>query len=137
MSLSFVEVNKSALHESWSYVRDGLTRILDKTRDDWIPEDVYSEIRAGASALFLIYRGDEGIGFIVMQAWPAYHDGPRLFVRALWVRPGSLREHQDEIQGWLADCARKIGAKAVRMASPRRWDAAGWTLKQHIFELPV
>ena len=137
MSLSFVEINKSALHESWSFVRGGLEHIIAKTADDWIPEDVYADLRAGVLALFLIYRGDERIGFIAMQAWPAYHDGPRLFVRALWVRPGSLREHQAEIQGWLKDCGRKIGAKEVRMASPRRWDAAGWTLKQHIFELPV
>lgn len=137
MSLSFVEVPKTALRESWEFVRDGLERIIAKTSDDWIPEDVYSEIRAGSSALFLIYSAEDRVGFIVMQAWPSYHNGARLFVRALWVEPGALREHQQQIEDWLRDGARKFGATAIRMNSPRRWDAAGWTLKQYIYELPV
>lgn len=137
MSLSFIEVKAPAIRECWEFVRDGLNRIIARTRDDWIPEDVYSEVRAGSSALFLIYDDDQRIGFIVAQAWPTYHNGARLFVRALWVRPGSLRAHQQQIEDWLRDCARKFGAVAIRMTSPRRWDAAGWTLKQHIFELTV
>lgn len=137
MSLSFVEVKAAAVREVWGFVRDGLARILDKTDDDWIPEDVYAEVRSGASALFVIYDDDVRIGFIVLQVWPAYHSGPRLFVRALWTMPGALREHQSQIEDWLRECARKFGGVAVRQNSPRRWDAAGWELKQYIYEMKV
>jgi hypothetical protein len=130
-------VDPRRLHEVWAWVRDGLLRVIDKTHDDWIPDDVYAEIRGGASALYLIYSGDERIGFVVVQVWPQYHNGPRLFVRALWGEPHSLAAVEDELMESLRVLARKHGASALRMNSPRRWDAAGWTLKQYIYETTV
>lgn len=135
--MNFSEVKVHQLHAVWDFVRRGLLAIIEKTGDDWLPEDIYSELRAGASALFLIDVGDEQVGFVVLQVWPQYHSGPRLFVRALWCEPGALVEHQEAVEQKLRELALKCGARAVRMNSPRRWDRAGWKLKQSIFEMEV
>lgn len=135
--IAFAEVRPQHLHDVWSFVRDGLLAIIEKTNDDWIPEDVYHEVKAGVSALFMIDNDDEQLGFVVLQVWPNYHAGPRLFVRAMWGSSGALVKHHDEINAQLRALALKCGARTVRQNSPRNWDAVGWTRKQSIFELEV
>lgn len=126
-----------AIAPVWPWVRDGLQRIIAKTGDDWLPEDVYHEIKGGASRLFLIYADAERIGFLIVQFWPAYHSGPRLFVRALWAEPGKLQPYRDAFYEELKTMARKDGFVALRMNSPRRWDLDGWIAKQVIYEMEV
>ena len=132
------EVDARYLCDVWDWVRDGLAKIVAKTRDDWRPEDVYVELRTGAAKLHLIYVNQDMVGFVVTQVWPGYHSGPRLFVRALWGEPGALVAVEGEIMDALRDLGRKHGCRAVRMNSPRRWDAReGWALKQYIYELEI
>lgn len=137
MSLNLTPVDPRYLRDVWGYVRAGLERIVAKTRDDWLPEDVYAELRAGQSALYEIDIATERVGFVVLQAWPAYHSGPRVFVRALWGEPGRLAPVEGELYDALRAVARKAGARVMRMNSPRRWDAAGWKLKQYIYEMEI
>lgn len=132
-----VPVDPRFLAETWEWVREGLVKIIAKTSDDWLPEDVYTEIRTGNSVLFLIYDGHERVGFVVLQGWPAYQAGPRLFIRALWGEPHRLVRIRDQLMKALKDEARKIGARVLRMNSPRRWDADGWTMKQYVYEMDV
>lgn len=131
------QVDPRYVSDVWGWVRDGLNKILDKTQDDWQPEDVYAEIRGGASTLYIIDDGSEHVGFVVTQFWPAYQAGPRLFIRALWGIPHKLAPMQADLIDDLKALARKHGARGLRMTSPRRWDAAGWTMKQYIYEMEV
>ena len=105
-----VPVDARYLRSVWDYVERGLLAIIDKTRDDWIPADVYAEIRGGVS---------------------------RLFIRALWSEPGALVAHRADVYEDLDELARSNGATAMRQLSPRRWDADGWTLKKYIYEREV
>lgn len=130
-------VDPRYLRREWEYVRAGLTRIIDRTCDDWIPEDVFAEIKAGVSRLFLLEYGGRRIGFVVLQVWPHYHDGPRIFVRALWCEPGQAKPHEADIYDDLRYFAAEHGASVMRMLSPRRWDGAGWELKQYVYEREV
>lgn len=125
------------LYLCWEWVREGLAKTTAKTGDDWMPEDVYHELKSGASHLYLIYVGAERVGFCVLQKWDRYHAGPRLFVRALWCLPGALVKHRPELEAELNDLAIKCGCVALRMTSPRRWELAGWTPKQTIYEKEV
>lgn len=118
-------------------MREGLHKIVAKTGDDWMPEDVYHELKINASALYLIYAGDERIGFVVLQKWDKYHAGPRLFVRALWAIPRALVAHKDKFYAELQGLARQHGCVALRMTSTRRWELDGWSPKQTIFEMEV
>ncbi len=125
------------LYSCWGWVRDGLARVVAKTGDDWIPEDVYCELRNGVSFLYLIYADAERIGFVVLQKWDKYHAGPRLFVRALWAQPRELVKRRDEFYEALMTLARQAGCVAMRMTSPRHWELDGWEAKQTIFEMKV
>ena len=135
-----IPVDARYLRSEWDYVRAGLEKIIDKTSDDWIPEDVYHEIKAGTTGLFLLEYGGERIGFVCLQIWPAYHAGPRLFIRAFWADPHAAVKHRADIYDDLKAFAREagcVGPGAMRQNSPRRWDADGWRLKQHIYEMDV
>ena len=121
----------------WEFVRGGLLKTIAKTNDDWLPEDVYVEIKGGVSFLYLIFARGERIGFVVLQKWDKYHAGPRLFVRALWAEPRKLLPYHDDFYEALHDLARKAGCVAMRMTSPRRWELDGWTPKQSIYEMEV
>ena len=125
------------LHSCWGWVRDGLQKVIDKTGDDWLPEDVYHELKSGASFLYLIYADADRIGFAVLQKWDRYHAGARLFVRALWAEPRQLVKRRDEFYEALKALARQTGCVALRMTSPRRWELDGWEPKQTIFEMDV
>ena len=129
------------LRDVWEFVRAGLVKTIAKTKDDWLPEDVYMELKSGVSHLYMIYENDENdaelIGFVIFQRWDKYHAGPRLFVRALWAKPGKLRPVHDAFYAEMDDLSLKAGARVQRMASPRRWYADGWTLKQYIYERTI
>ena len=114
-----------------------MSKILAKTKDDWLPEDVFHEIKTGTSFLYSISVEGERKGFAVLQLWPHYHAGPRLFVRALWGEPGTLVAHKQDLYDDLKAIAFQHKCKALRMTSPRRWELDGWTPKQTIYEMEV
>lgn len=126
----------SELATFWPWVREGLQKIIDKCDDDWLPEDVYYEIKSGASHLYLIRdpNGDN-IGFAVFQRWDKYHAGPRLFIRALWAEPRQLVKHRKQFYEELHRLKRECGCVKLRTSSPRRWDLDGWELQQFIYEM--
>ncbi len=132
-----VPVDARELARAWPFVRTGLQAIIDKTGDDWLPEDVYAEIKAGITGLFLLEYAGETIGFICLQVWPQHHSGPRLFIRAMWTIPGAGLRHRADIYDDLREFARAKQCVAMRQLSPRRWDGDGWTLRQFVYELEV
>lgn len=132
-----IPVDARYLRSEWEYVRAGLEKIIDKTSDDWIPEDVYHEIKANVTGLYLLEHEGQRIGFACLQVWTAYPTGPQLFIRSLWAEPHSAAKYRDDIYDDLKQFAREKGCAAMRLFSPRRWDADGWQMKQHIYEMEV
>jgi len=132
-------VDPRYLARDWPYVRDGLQKIAAKTSDDWLPEDIYTDLRASpqTTGLYMLEYAGERIGFVVLQLIPQYHAGPRLFVRAIWTEPGRAKAHRADIYDDLNEFARERGCVAIRMLSPRRWDGDGWTMRQYVFEREV
>ncbi len=63
------EVDARYLCDVWDWVRDGLAKIVAKTRDDWRPEDVYTELRTGAAKLHLIYVEHEMVGIHIKDVF--------------------------------------------------------------------
>lgn len=99
--------------EKWAEVRAGLEKILEKTGEEWIPEDVYASILSGESFLFEI-----GTGFAVVQKKNGLR-GPFLFVWCLYMPNGNERS---SVISALDEMARQAGCKQIEFLSPRRWD---------------
>lgn len=125
------EIRADQLHDYWPVVVEGLAAIKAKRHPTWIPEDVYAALKNGQAVLYMLSES----AFCVLQK-TFDHDGSRLFVWAMY-GPNELAERQQEIQDWLKQKARDIGAKAVRMQSPRGWHGAGWTQREVIYELDL
>ena len=72
-------VNKQDLRTWWTWIRRGLDRVLKKTQESWIPEDLYCDCYEGRSMLWVALEYGRPIGFFVIQpnqtnvhVWVAY-----------------------------------------------------------------
>ena len=126
------------LHDVWGWVRNGLMDCIGRTQERWLPEDVFVHIKAGTSHLFAIEHKGDDVGFTVL-CQHADSDGPVLFVWALWVEPGAGKPIEGALYEALEQKAREIGARRVRMQSPRKgWERrAYWTQTAAIYEHEV
>lgn len=135
-SLQFIKPDQ--LHDYWIFVRDGLDKILEKGGDRWLPEDVYSEIKAGRAFLHISRFGGEISGFVILtekQDW----DGKALHVWCAYsTAHGSPLQHVPE----LVQYAKNMGAKRLTFSSTRDgWLKSapkhGFQVGQTFYELPV
>jgi hypothetical protein len=127
-----IEVIEPAdLHEVWEDVRASLVRVLKKSPARWLPEDIYTAIRANTATLYVVKENGCFIGCFVLQL-RAEFDGPVVFC---WIAEGKFLfewalNHVKEI-------ARGRGAKRIEFRSPRR----GWTryaqAVETIYEVPL
>jgi hypothetical protein len=125
------EVHPDRLYDVWEWVREGLLTVKRRTNAVWVPEDVYAALKARNAVLFV---QDEG--FCVLQR-TTEADGARLFIWALHA-PKMMRENLDATMNELKTMARAIGAKAIRMQSPRKgWERCGWVAKEIIYEVEL
>ena len=106
----------------WGWLRNGLLTVIERTRERWLPEDVWQSIMGQHAFAWRITKDADDIGFMVLRR-DMDVDGPALFVWALWVEPDGLRDCYRELMAQIDDVARRIGAKRIRMESPRE----GWT----------
>jgi len=105
----------------WEWVRQGLLAVLDRTHDDWTPEDIYVAIAGNAAQLFHMEHNGDALGFAIMHRVED-PSGIVLFVWVMWSRPGAVGVNA---RTWLAKVdaiAREMGARRVRLSSPRK----GW-----------
>ena len=125
MKSTFIEPNN--LRQWWGFVRPGLLKILQKSPEPWIPEDVYADCFEGRSMLWVAQDDARPVGFAVLQP-----QGTALHVWSVHLEHGHLeagwqlllniaRNGQAETltfdswrPGWERQ-ARKLGFK------PRRW----------------
>lgn len=127
----------------WPYVRDRLRRVEQQMGDAALPERVYGEWVTGRATVCSIRWNGDLSGVIVLT-------GPevtgsmkkRIWVWALAVDEVASPEMRLAINDWLSQAARKVGASAVGMASPREgWGrylkSLGWRPVQVEYELEV
>lgn len=102
-------VNPDNLAEVWADVRKGLDVIIAKTGEQWLPEDVYHDLKQRKSVLYM-----RGSAFLVLRA-----DGQALDIWCAYnVADGNFESGFE----WLKSHAREHGFKRLTMTSPRK----GW-----------
>lgn len=114
MSLTYVHPDN--LHSCWEFVEEGLQRIHDRARDRWLPEDVYSMLKANNAGLYLV---NEREGFAILQPIRGW-DGAELFVFAAYIVPG--KDLMDEAFEEVKNIGRSMNAKRIKFQSKRE----GW-----------
>lgn len=125
MKSTFIDPNN--LRQWWGFIRPGLLKILEKSPEPWIPEDVYADCFSGRSMLWIAQDDARPVGFAVLQP-----QGTALHVWCVHLERGHLEtgmQHLLEIArngnaerltfeswrpGWDRQ-ARKLGFK------PRKW----------------
>jgi hypothetical protein len=130
MKLEFI--NPADLHNCWFSIRQGLEVVLERTGEDYLPEDVYAAIKAGTAYLYVF---DTGFTVLVNSKAP-YTNEPVLFV---WIAYHATHEDlQEEFYAELKKMAKTIGASKITWNSPRRWERrSGAKLVAYSYELPV
>jgi hypothetical protein len=113
-----IYINPTDLHDHWPLIKTGLEEVKKRSKDVWIPEDVYSALRSGASTLHIGYDGEDYDGFVVLNQIQEY-DGARLFI---WIAYGAGQNVVAKYMGEIEQMARRINAKGIRLASSRK----GW-----------
>jgi hypothetical protein len=112
MILEFIPPDN--VRQTWPYVRQGLETVLQKSPEQWIPEDVYASLMAGKSVLWLLKRDEYCVGFLVGYAKEdEFH---------IWCAYGMAGGELDKWFAILTDIARKGGAKRITFDSWR----PGW-----------
>jgi hypothetical protein len=109
------------LRDVWPTVRFGLEKIIDRTGEtSWMPEDVYSEIRAGHTKLILGIDHSEVKGFLCITPQPAY-DGKEANIWAFWL--DCPLDDAMPFWGAVKDfCKNQLGCRRVVMLTTRK----GW-----------
>lgn len=96
----------------WPEVRLGLQKVLEKSPEPWLPEDLYCDCHEGRAMLWLVQEQGGVAGFAVLQPL-----GDTLHIWAAhW--PGGLEQGMDEIMA----IAKAGGAKYLTFSSHR----SGW-----------
>ena len=126
MKSTFIEPNN--LRQWWGFVRPGLLKVLQKTPEGWIPEDVYTDCYNGKSMLWIALDDARPVGFMVLQprdsslhVWCAYLQEVGFFEEG-WQHLLNIAQHGDARRltfeswrpGWQRQ-AKKLGFK------PRSW----------------
>ena len=90
-------IDPAQLHTIWPQVRAGLEAVKAKHNPDWIPEDIYTSLKANAATLLV---ADEADGFLILQRQQRFY-GPCVLV---WVcyAPGEMAQ----LASWNASPAR-------------------------------
>ena len=116
-SLEFVPPDD--LQSCWSVVLPGLKLVHRKSKSNWIPEDVYAQLKAGQATLHLAYVEQDYAGFVIVSVQPHW-DGKNFH---LWC--GYSAGTHDVLEIFMPELermARSIGAKRLTFWSPRKWD---------------
>lgn len=109
------------VREEWGWIRNGLLTIIERTRESWLPEDVWQSLQGGHSFLWVVHKDGDDVGFLVLRKHDDF-SGPVLFIWCCWFEPGAMRDCVADVVARLDEIAARIGAKKVRFESPRN----GW-----------
>lgn len=133
--IEFVPVSSGDhLREWWSRIRVGLVANEEFHGESLTPERVYQSLMAGAAALFLLFEGDEHLGFIVTTVeGVGLREHPYLYIWQAFV-PGLLSGDRfaSYMEG-LDQLARDRGLARIRMNTTRK----GWARAIRQYAEPV
>jgi hypothetical protein len=115
MRLEFIQPHD--LRNWWATVKPGLDRILRKSPEPWIPEDVYAHCVSGKAGLWMAMKDNYAVGFVV-----GYPNGNTFHV---WCAYGNL---SGDLKTWFSkveDIAKAAGSTRIAFDSWR----SGWNKK--------
>jgi hypothetical protein len=117
--LRLVPLQVQHVRAEWPFIAEHLQRILKKTKEAWIPEDVYASLIKGESACLEVYDNLDRKGVLVVRKECDDWSGKQyLFVWCVSLENGLYSQALSE----LAKFAEAIGVKSIRGESPR----IGW-----------
>ena len=102
-------INPDNLSEVWAEVKHGLEVIKAKTKERWIPEDIYHDLKLKQSLLYMRQGA-----FLVLKA-----DGQEL---SIWCAYNTIGGDFASGFEWVKEHAKQHGFKRLTMTSPRK----GW-----------
>lgn len=121
-------INPINLHDHWDTIKEGLEK-LSRIGDNWLPEDVYSEIKTGTSFLHIGYQDNEYKGFLVTQHIQS-RSGIELNIWVCYSYGRSEDKLLESAMPTVEQWARNINAKRITFYSPRK----GWLRKDFGFK---
>lgn len=72
-------VEPQDVRKNWQFVKKGVERILMKSPENWIPEDIYASLVNNRANLWLWIENEQAVGFIIgyvvednFHIWCAY-----------------------------------------------------------------
>lgn len=105
------------LHDAWNTIVPEIENLYQEQSDGWMPEDVYSCLRAGTSTLHLAYN-DDYEGFVVLTLQQHFHGK----VLHIWCGFGVGNSMAERYLPEIEIMAKQMGAKEITLSSKRR----GW-----------
>ena len=116
------------IRHGWNRIKDGLVELSKKC--DWIPEDIYHSCKSGASQLWIAAEG-----FVILQIMTNEFTGAKELLVWIAVGEGFV---QDKYLPQIEQIARSVGAKTVKMESPRLGFARkGWDIEKVTYSREV
>lgn len=118
--LKLIPLRVDQIRTEWGFIVEHLKRILRKTKEAWLPEDVYTSLIQGQSACLIVYDNNERVGALVVrkdqEEWTT--------TQYLFVWCVSLKNTDFDLAlAELRKFAEAIGVKSIRGESPRM----GWS----------
>jgi hypothetical protein len=136
------QVTPPMLHKDWVYIQPELVRLANKTQqEEWIPEDIYADIRSGRSFCYTVSFADEPMGFFILQP-----QGPRLLLHIVCMLRSAPREFRRRVMNegicYIRQLAIQGGYKTVtafsrRIGALRYFEKFGFHQKEIQFEMKI
>jgi len=129
--VSIEQIPQSEIKYSFARIESHLQKVRDKTYTDWIIPDVYLSLREGQSTLYMFYKDDEYIGFVITQFYTDPSGEGTLFVWASYQKP----EYNYVKVGFdfLDQLAESLNAVAIEFESSRD----GWKRTAQKFDFKL
>lgn len=134
--MDIVPIHPANLHPVWEKVREGLTKIKAKIREDWMPEDVYHALKAGEAQLFLAIRDQGFAGFFILRKVQAEYS--RENIMHVWC---AYSEGDDDVfeqcLDFIREAATKAGCKRLTFGSQRKGWMKRFRVREITYEIPL
>lgn len=87
MSVVFSKIAEDDLQFVYEEIKEKLRYIVKKSDSDWVPADIYVALKNNKAELYVAYKEDDNVGFIITENHPNLGGGPTLFVWAAYQDP--------------------------------------------------
>lgn len=122
-NLILTEIKGEALTDHWPFIERGLRLLCHRLEPDWIPHDVYMQLRMGNANCVLFTRGDRRLAFMVYHRMVRpFSQKSDLFVWAAWnlpIREQWCTDRMEEVIS--AGCAYLQAMKQAMGALKIKW----------------